>query len=419
MTSDEGFSLRPEDPDSAEVLPDAGSAPEDSSVKEATKHKWRISPVLGVGYAYDSNVTLANSNPVGTTIFSMSAGGTFEAGDYRDHLDNYLEAGYLGTGYLYGSLSSQNSYNQAGTISAQYRWERLRIQWNSQLAYGNMPNRYSGGFLTAFTAFNALRFLYDYSEKTSLECEFSQRSNIYTSSNGIDSYFNQVLLGGDYAITRKVKLGLEGILGSNPAQDSPTRYYQIINGRLHYDLTGKLALRATGGLQGSEYASGGAPFRVTPVLSMGADYKLFSDAKSGAAMTPETGRKLFASGRMRELVGNSSVSVNIYRNQQVSPSLKGQDYIATGGEIGLNKTFGHHWLANLSFGYENDTYIANSQNVSTGRSDNYFFVKPSITYHFLKFLDLTFFYERALNNSTQQYYTWVDNQAGVELKSTF
>ncbi len=418
MISDENPDLMPEDADST----DTAAVPADSTegnVKEASKHIWRITPVLGTGYAHDSNIYLSNTNPIGTTIFSMSAGGVFEAGDYRDHRDNYIEAGYLGIGNLYGSASSQNSYNQFGNLSAQYRWERLRVQWNSLYSYANMPNRYSGGFLTTLSLFNSLRCLYEYSEKTALECALSQRSSIYTTSGGYNSYFNQVLTGADYTFTRKVRLGLEGIVGSNPAEDSPTRYYQIVNGRLRYDISGKLSLKAAGGLQGSEYASGGAPFRITPVLSLGADYKLFADSKAGETRAPDTGIPLFGAGKMRQLVTDSSISLTLYRNQQVSPNMQGQDYIATGAEIGFNKAFGRHWFFNFSVGWENDSYLANSQNVSATRTDNYFFLKPGITYQFLKHYALTVFYENSMNNSTMQYYTWVDNRAGVELKSSF
>jgi hypothetical protein len=62
---------------------------------------------------------------------------------------------------------------------------------------------------------------------------------------------------------------------------------------------------------------------------------------------------------------------------------------------------------------------AKSDSDTATRTDNYFFLKPGITYQFLKHYALTVFYENSMNNSTMQYYTWVDNRAGVELKSSF
>jgi hypothetical protein len=387
-------------------------------LSETRRRLWRIRPVVGVAYAQDSNIFLSNTNPVSSSIYSAAIGGSFELGDYRDRMGNYLILNYLGVGYVYGSAPAQNCYNQLASFLGQYTWNKLRAQFQSQYQNLNGASRQVGNFLKSTLYYNALRFIYAYSEKTSVDLEFSQRSNIYPGF--YDSYFNQVTIGSDYRITEKVRLGMEGILGSNPAEQSPTRYYQILNGRIHYDLTGKLALNATVGIQTSQYASGGVPFRATPVLSIGADYKLFGDAKDGAlASGRDVQGNLLGGGRMRELLSDSTISLNIYRNQQNSPNFQGQDYLATGVEVGFNKSLGRHWIANISLGYENDTYIANQQGVTADRVDNYFFIQPGITYRFLKYMELTLFYERSLNNSTQTYFSWVDNRIGMELKSAF
>jgi hypothetical protein len=123
--------------------------------------------------------------------------------------------------------------------------------------------------------------------------------------------------------------------------------------------------------------------------------------------------------RATQLLSDTSISLNLYRNQQSSAYYSGQDFIATGGEIGFNKSFGLHWVTNLSFGYENDDYIAIQQNVNATRQDNFFFIKPSITYKFLKYLEYTIFFEHSMNNSTIQTFTYSDNRIGMELKSSF
>jgi hypothetical protein len=395
-----------------------GEANAASNTAEATTHKWRIRPVLGVGYAYDDNLFLSNTNPTSSSIYSAGAGGAFELGDYRQHKDNFLTLSYLGVGYLFSDAPEQNCYNQYANFLGQYAWDKLSAQFESQYQNVNGANRQVGNFIQSILYYNALRFLYIHSEKTSADLEISQRSNIYVGN--INSYFNQAKLGADYQLTRKVTLGAEGILGSNPAQDSPTRYYQILNGRLRYDVTGKVALKATGGIQTSEYESGGVPFKATPVLSLGADYKIFGDAKEGELGTGRsTSHQLFGGGRMNQLVSDSTISLILYRNQQNSPNIQGQDFLATGGEIGFNKGLGRHWSFNISFGYENDFYISNQQGVTADRTDNYFFARPGITYKFLKYLELTAFYERSSNDSTQTYFTWVDNRIGMELKSSF
>jgi hypothetical protein len=383
------------------------------------RHKWRIRPVLAVGYAYDDNVFISNTNPVASGIYKMSGGFSFDAGDFREFKNSFFTFTYLGVGNIYSQAPQVNCYNQFANLMAQYSMEKIRTQFESRYAYQDAPNTQVGGFTTSITYFNALRFLYTYSQKTELDFELSQISNIYPSY--LNSYYNQGKIGTIYQYTQKVQVGLEGILGSNPAQNSPTRYYQIMNGRFNYDVTGKLTLKSTGGIQCSEYPTAGVSMRATPVLSLGADYKLFSEAKAGGVISqsPQSSVPDLFGSRAIQLLSDTSISLNLYRNQQSSAYYSGQDFIATGGEIGFNKSFGRHWFTNLSLGYENDNYVAIQQNVTATRNDNFFFIKPSISYKFLKYLQYTIFYERSMNSSTIQSFTYADNKIGMELKSSF
>jgi hypothetical protein len=398
----------------------AASAPSGQTGDKPSRNLWRIRPVLGVGYVHDDNVFISNSNPVSSGICSLTGGFTLDFGDYREMKHNFLTLSYIGTGYLYNQIPSADCYNQTANFIGQYAFERLRIQEESAYAHITSPNREIGGvgnLTTSILYNNALKFLYEYSLKTRLEFELHQISNL--NPGYLNTYYNEAKLGGDYLFTQKFSLGLEGILGSNPTENSPTRYYQTLNGRVHYDLTGKMALKATGGIQCNEFPSGGVPMRATPVLSLGADYKLFSDAKEGVVVPAAPVTYLPGSGRMQPLLGGSSISLLLYRNQQASTYYNGQNILATGGEVGLNKTFGRHLSANISVGYENDAYIATQQGVQADRTDNYFFFKPSLTYRFLKYYDCTIFYEHSMNDSTIQYFTWVDSRFGLELKTSF
>jgi hypothetical protein len=71
---------------------------------------------------------------------------------------------------------------------------------------------------------------------------------------------------------------------------------------------------------------------------------------------------------------------------------------------------------------ENDQYISNLSTVQSGRVDNYYFLMPGLQYNFLKDdrLSLRIFYQIRTNVSNEeQTYGWQDNQAGIQLKSTF
>lgn len=351
---------------------------------------WRIRPIFSAGVTYDDNIFITNSNRKGDFIFNFNAGLALEFGDFRNLEDNYLLLEYLATSFFFNRYTSQNSFNQAASLLGQYRFENLAFQAESRFQTLSGAERQVGAFTDRSIFFNALRMVYDYSEKTSLDSEFSQRSNYYP-QNFSSSYY-EGKFGFDYSIFPKTAIGLEGILGLAHVQQSPDMWYQTLNGRLNYSLTGKTMLKSTGGVQFNEYVGGGEPPRLIPVFSLGAEHLLFTKTRLS-------------------LVG--------YRNLQASPSIAGQDYIATGGEIGINQEFASKFEIALSTGYENDTYVANTTSTDATRVDNFFFVRPSISYHFLKYMKASLSYEYRTNKSDKIEDTWFDNKLSLELSAKF
>jgi hypothetical protein len=247
-----------------------------------------------------------------------------------------------------------------------------------------------GAFTSRSLFFNALRFVYTKSEKTDLEFEINQSTNLYPDQ--ISSYILEAQLSFNYKVRPKLSLGLQGIFGLDQAQYSPDQVYQILNARCSYDIAGKLVLKSSAGIQFIEYASGGEAMRIIPVFSVGADYQLFQ---------------------------KTSLELNAYRNLQNSPSLEGQDYIATGFDIGLEQHLSQKIKIGLAIGYENDTYVANMADVNASRVDNFYFFRPGISYSFLKYLDANFSYEYRTNASNTPLNSWFDNRLNCELSLNF
>jgi hypothetical protein len=359
--------------------------------EEAPENWWRIRPIVGVGVVFDDNIFISNTNRKSDVIFNISGGLALEFGDYRNLQEDYLLLEYIGTGYFFSEYTEQNSFNQSASLLGQYRFNQLAVQVESTYQYLTGAERQVGDFTTRNLFYNALRFLYEYSEKTSFDLEFSQNSNIYDGFYN-SSYYFQAQAGADYRIFPKVRLGLEGIVGFVTADNNPDMTYQTINARLKYDLSGKVALKATGGLQLTQYASGGQDTRATPVFSVGGEYLPFP---------------------------NTSISLVAYRNQQVSPSINNQDFIATGVELAIAQTIAQRFQIGIAAGYENDDYVANTSSTTADRNDNYVFFRPNINYTFLKYLTASVFYTYRSNDSTILAETWYDNQVGFELTASF
>jgi len=357
---------------------------------EADDRMWRIRPIIAAGVTYDDNIFITNTNRIGDMIYNIDLGFSFDLGDYRNRSENFLTLQYLASGIFFGKYTSQNSFDQQGSFLGQYRFEHLSVQLDSTYQYLNGAQRQVGSFTTRTLFNNKLRFLYPYSTKTDLDFELRQMANYYPQN--LSSFFYEASTGFNYELFPKTKIGLQGILGYADVQDSPDMWYQTLNTRASYLLTGKVAVKSSLGLQFNQYVSGGEPMRIIPVFSVGADYALFS----------KTNLKLLA-----------------YRNLQASPSIEGQDYIATGGEIGIDQNFSEKLVFGISSGYENDTYVANTEATDATRVDNFFYFKPKISYSFMKYVRSSVSYEYRANDSTLQQDSWFDNRWNFEVSSDF
>lgn len=358
--------------------------------EEASLNLWRIRPIVSTGVVYDDNIFISNSDRRGDVIFNIGGGLAFELGDYRTLENNYLLLEYIATGYFFSKYTEQNAFNQSAALLGQYRFNQLAVQLESTYQYLTGAERQIGGFADRNLIFNDLRFIYDWSEKTTFDLELSQDSYIYDNEYN-SAYYFQAMAGMDYLVFPKVRLGLEGGAGFVEADNNPGQTFQIINARAKYDLTGKVAIKATGGVQFNQY-DGARDAQAFPIFSLGAEYLPFP---------------------------NTAISLVGYRNLLVSPSLNNQDYWATGIELGITQTIAQRFQLGLNGGYENDEYVSNRRGVRATRVDNYFYIQPNVSYNFLKYLTASVFYLHRLNDSTKTVDTWYDNQVGFELSAAF
>jgi hypothetical protein len=363
--------------------------------QEESRHLWRIVPRLFTQFEYDSNIFITKSNPVASSLTTLGLGFRAEYGDFRSKNGAFLVAEYYASYNMYGKAPQENSLDQIAQLEAQYSWHILKAHFSSQYTYINGPNRDTGSFVKGTYVQNALDFIHPYSPKTTLTLTLAERGQIFSGPGLLNSEFYEVRFSPTYQLTPKISLGPQALVGVNTVEGSPDQRYQTLNGVANYLFTGKVSLQASGGFEFNEYASGGQSSFGTGVFSMGATY----------TPTPAT-----------------RCNMTAYRNLNNSASLQGQDYIATGVALGIHHQMWTRWQPDLQFGMENDQYISNLSTVQSGRVDNYYFLMPGLQYNFLKDdrLSLRIYYQIRTNISNEeQTYGWQDNQAGIQLKSTF
>jgi Putative beta-barrel porin 2 len=403
-------------PRAEQIAPRAETVVADQAVipPEPSRKLWRISPLFSAGVVYDDNIFVTNTDRVADVIWTFPFGLSFELGDFRSGFENYVTAQWIGIPTFYTNNPSENHFNQAGSLLAQYRWTKLAAQFRSGFGVSREANREVNTITTTQTLANSLRFQYDYSEKTSFDLQFRQEysasSNPSTPSGGTSATPTpesgkttnneyQTRAGMNYQMFPKTTIGLEAAGGISDQSDSPLQYYQQARVRLIYVATGKLNLKFSGGVEVREF-EGTNRITISPVFSLGLDYRPFD---------------------------GTTISVVGYRNISPATSITGQDITATGFNISATQRFLQKFIAGISFGYENDVYSANpgettvpgESTTQTNRVDNYLYVRSRLTYSFVRWCSANAFYEHRRTNSSQASSSFYDNRIGMELAAEF
>ena len=379
---------QPEQPPPAnELVPS-----EKKNVIEAAAEKvWRLILTFGAGWFYDDNIFISHTNRKADNVFTLDGGFAFELGDYRQQVNNYVIAKFLATGYLFTRNTGQDSVDYDAVVQGQYRFSNFTFQNQIVFDYLNGSDRTVGTFVSRYLLDGRLRLLYDVSDKTQLFGEFEQISSIYVKE--ISSYEYVGRFGVDYSITPKIKLGLEGDVGDLVQEDGPSSLYGQARLRAAYRYTEKLTFRGSAGFEVRSYSNSDL-IRVTPVFELGADYHPFTD---------------------------TTVSLTGFRKIFASPISFDEFFTATGVELDVKQRLLQRFTAVATFGYEHDTYHGTGGvvTIDNGRTDDYFYIRPSITYDFRKWLTVTLYYEYSRNASSVGDASFYDNRVGLQVSFTF
>jgi len=370
-----------------------GSAPQElpTANREASDKKWLLLFNFSTGVTYDDNIFISHQHKQADEIFTVAGGFTLGLGDYRSLQENYLLAQYLLTGFFFVHNSQEDAPDQDLALKTQFRFSKLTLQTQTRYEYLTGVNRQVGNFVNQDLIDNSVRLSYDYSDKTQLFLSFEQITNLY--QNYLNSYDYVGRLGGEYQITPKIKLGGEAVFGKLVQSSSPSGTYAQLRLLADYNLTGKLSFQLSAGGEIRHYDSNGGLTKATPVFSLGLTYHPFPD---------------------------TSIGLTGYRNVYASPSLAGENYLATGVAVQLSQLLFRRVTVGINTGYENDQYRATQAGAAgTGRADNYFFVQPTLTYKFRNWLSANLSYEFRRNASNESSSTFSDNRVTFSLGVNF
>jgi hypothetical protein len=358
---------------------------------------------LSVREVYDDNINLNQTNR--QDDFYTTIEPRIEIGMGQPD-GNFLDLTYSPNAFLFINHSENDALQHLISLTGQYRFPLLTLSLSQdiQILDGTGLNADTGTG-TTFTRTNL-----DVSGRTRLNI-YATRLNANYSLTGktfltgglsysISDYAalisSSVLAGNiyfNYTYSPKLALGL-GLAGGYNSVDAPSesQTFEQVNARASYELTGK----------------------VSATLSCGVEFRQVTD--SGAE---DNGSPVFEGSLFYQPFDGTSLALNVSRRTMASATLAEQDFHSTSIILSARQRFLQRIYFGLSIGYENSEYFSTTSGLSSTRSDNYYFLQPSLDFNVTSFWTAGIYYFYRKDDSSISSFSFYDNQYGLRTSLTF
>jgi hypothetical protein len=377
--------------------------PAGETVSSGEPRRFHYELLLTVRGVWDDNIFISHTNKVSDYYFAIEPQITIGVGDMAGRNKSYLRLDYMPSAILFVDHSDQDAFNQLIHLEGGYNSGRLTLTLSEDIALLQSANLNSFFDTTGLWAntdasaptrynvfYTRLRANYALSGKISLQGEFDSPSYAYPSH--ISDYTISAGLYLYYNFRPKVSVGIGGTFGYNWVDDPSTNQtFEQVNLRLNYQVTTKVALYASGGVEFRQF-DGNRNAYDTPVFEVGATYHPFVDTFLSLA----AGRRIYNSGY-----------------------LANQDFASTYVTGRFQQRLFHRVYFGLGAGYENSDYFATDQNVNATRNEDYWFIEPSVDVLITRWLSAGVYYLHREDSSNQDFFSWEDNQVGVRATVRF
>lgn len=359
-----------------------------------------VRPHMKIGGMYDDNIFLDSSSEEDDFLWVFTPGVLLGLGDYREEKENYVYINYEPDFIVYTDNSGLNDVDHDARLKLQRRpgnWTLFLEQdfvtySGSSVDVGNRVDE------MIFTTIGNAR--YEISPKTSVELGAKQIIDDYdtdipsggmNSTNLVVEGFNIWEFEGwfDYAVTPKVKVGGGVTGGIADVRGSANQTYEQPKARVTYNLTGKLDLRASAGVEFRQIDGG--KDREDLVASLGASYRPFEA---------------------------TSISFDAFHRNENSVRLVNQNYRSTGFALGLRQDIATIYHLYFGAGYQHLDYYATRSGVAAPRQDDYFYGRLGASWDMTDRMNLGAFYQHR-NNDSNTNFDFDNNQIGLTFAYRF
>ena len=348
----------PRDNPAVQILSDTKEVGSDSAVTENYHAPfWKVlfdkgSPFyfgLSVGETYDDNIFISQVKH-GDFYTHVTPLIDFVEGDKTATNANYFNAAFRPTLFFYDRLDNENRVDYYADGVYQHTWERLKVSLEQRYEELTDASIDVGNFFKRDIYTTDLQATYDYNDSLSFGGSETQQLS-YFSNQAITSTGEWITdLYARYQLAPKLILGLGPKIGVVDISGAPDQAYQDALVRLTYAASQKVNVQFDGGAEHRRFDGSGD--RIFPIFDFMVNY------------TPFDGTLLSLSG---------------YRNDVISYSDVGDDYLSTLVQLNVRQRFLEKFFFLLSGGYNLADYQDIAGSSSTGqRRDNYYFVNVGL-----------------------------------------
>ena len=220
---------------------------------------------LNLRGVYDDNIFLTRDNRVGDYYFAIEPGVTLGYGDIVGRDRNYIRFDYAPSIFLFVDNSDSNAIQHLLRLEGFYNFGRLTLSISQDVHLLDGTNlsaigttggvntapgvNLDAGGDTAVEIYNTnANFTYDLTGKTFLS------GGLHYSATDYDGLIDSSTISGDlflnYTYSPKLTVGLGGTFGFNAVESfNPDQTFEQINFRTTYQITGKISLNGSIGVE--------------------------------------------------------------------------------------------------------------------------------------------------------------------------
>jgi len=363
--------------------------------------RFRYNVGVTVREVYDDNINISSFQRTSDLYTVIEPGIHLGFGDSAGGF-NYLTFDYVASVYFFAQQTERDTVEHLIRLAAQHDFghlvlgisEDVRILDGTSLnnlsnTTGVQANTDVGGPSQENTYTTTVNATYDLTGKLFLSGQASYAISDYATLISSQVTSGNIYINYVYSPKLVVGVGTTGGVNSSDGQTSDETFEQM-NVRINYIVSGKVSLSLSGGLEFRQFGGGGNS--ISPVYEIAGTYRPFE---------------------------NTLITVAGSRRTVSSASLAGQDYTDTNLSLTFSQRLFNRVTLSLGVGYTNSDYLSATNGAATARSDDYFYIEPSIDLDITRYWSIGCYYLYRQDSSTLALFSFYDNQFGVRSSLTF